>query len=127
MDAKELLALLPGIAYEAVAEEGRQFVLTHFRYSNGDLVNLYVEENANRLFLTDLGATNYMLSVDGIDVIHEFNTEIMNRMATAHGIVLEGGELEIETTPETAAKDALDLLQAISYVSTLIYFGKRRD
>lgn len=132
MTAKELLDQLPGIAYEAhkITNEGlskeREFVVTNFRHPNGDLVNIYIEENAEGFWLSDFGNTFFALTVDSIDLGNEENMDIMRRMAIAHGAEIHEDEIRIKITPKNAAAEALNLCQAISYIITAVYWAKRR-
>jgi hypothetical protein len=128
MTCADLFQLLPWcvVRGDGLHEGGRPFISTMFKYPNGDLVSVSVEEDGGNVVLSDNGMTLYSLSVAGV-VSTQVTDDVINGICALHGASLDGASLKVvvkagsnpHENRELAVLGFMDLCQVICKVSTL--------
>jgi hypothetical protein len=104
----------------------RQFVVTRFRYPDGDYVPLYVRQEGSRTVATDLGTTLFKCTVRRVAITDQRDAFIRS-VCRRYGVEYEQGVLTTPITPESAGRNCLSLCEAITRVSNLQLESDTRD
>ncbi|RLC64411.1 MAG: hypothetical protein DRI01_03475 [Chloroflexi bacterium] len=101
-------------------------IVTPYFYPDNDLIEVFVEELAGGLVrVTDLGETLRHLASQGIDVLNSPKRRFMlEQIAKRLHVVLTGGRLEKEGTPQQVGSLLLDVTAAAHSVAGLAYTSK---
>jgi hypothetical protein len=121
MNALELSSKLCGdIVHRVVSEDGRNFIVTPFRYPDGDYINLYVESFGGTTFISDCGDTLYKFRVSGLNYT-EARMEIIKNVCRLHDVTFEKPAFRKKIDPKKRGSDCLAFCGAIAQISTLDY------
>jgi len=101
-------------------------IITPYLYPDNDLIEVFVEELAGgRVRVTDLGETLRHLASQGIDVLNSPKRRFMlEQIVKRLHVVLTGGRLEKEGTPQEIGSVLLDVTAAAHGAAGLAYTSK---
>lgn len=120
IDVSTIAGRLCGDLVLDVAQRGdRSFVVSSFRYPDGDYVLIYFDNYGERDFATDRGTTLFKCTVDRI-AITDARNELITSICRRYGVELRDGELR-KPLSDNPGLDCLRFCEAITRVSNLQY------
>jgi hypothetical protein len=126
MNVTELAGGLCGDLVRSVAQRGtRSFIVTNFRYPDGDSVNLYLESKGASEWLTDLGTTIFKYGTNGLE-LSDSRRQFIQAICNTYGLELEKTVFRKRLTVDRPGLDCLSFCEALSRISTLEYQKESR-
>lgn len=104
----------------------RQFLVTNFRYPDGDFVTVYSEATLHGYRYTDIGETLSKLSRDDKHGTSDRVLSVVSAICSDFGIEIENDQLVFNYGPDTVGKNLLNYCQAIVQISGLDYLSQQR-
>lgn len=118
-------SVCPDLVRRVVERGGRSFIVTPFKYANGDFINAYVTQDHSGSVLSDLGATMYRLSTEGIELT-EGREETVLRIAALHDMRMDDGVFTRAFDKANVGQCLIDFCAAIARISNLEFIDSRR-
>lgn len=126
MNAVELAENLCRDLVRGVATRGgREFIVTPFRYANGDFINVYVSNDGHDSVLSDMGATLHRLGLNGVGVT-EARDELISHVIALHGLGRERGVFTKRVSSRTLGSDFVSFCAALTRLSNLEFDSSSR-
>lgn len=113
--------LCSSLIVDAVSIRERHFIVTPFRYPDGDFVSIYLTSRANKRKLSDFGATFEKFDLDGIDAHTEWRQSLIETVCALTGVNYDGREFSKEIKDEDPNEALVALCDAISRISNIQY------
>lgn len=104
----------------------RTFVVTNFKYPDGDFVNIYLERRGDGLCISDLGNTTFRFKISGVEMT-ESRANWVNAICKIHDVEYQDTVFNKRIQEDTLGTDFLKFCEAISKISTLEYDAEARQ
>jgi hypothetical protein len=105
---------------EVGIRHGIAFIVTSFRYPDGDSVNLYVDRRDGESWVTDLGTTHTKFALEGMRIT-EARQRVIDVVCRSYGVRQSELSLAARLDPASPSVGCLGLCEAITRISTLHY------
>jgi hypothetical protein len=113
--------LCDDLVSEVALRHGREFIITTFRYPDGDSLNLYVEARGKETWVTDGGTTLYKFAVSGMRVT-DARQHIIDVICRTYGLILgEDSRFSLQLDRKSPGESCRLFCEALTRVSTLRY------
>lgn len=127
MTARDLADVLcRDIVRGLYVSDGREFIVTRFKYPVGDSVNLYVIRDGETVRVSDLGTTHFSLRVGGVELT-EVRRDFIHSVCIRHGVDFDGTTLTKKLRPDSISADVIIFCQAVTQIATLQYDVNKRN
>lgn len=100
--------------------DDRSWIVTRFRYPDGDFVNIYFESFAGGIQASDYGHTLRKLHLSGI-TLTEPRRNLIAVVCHLHGVTFDGTVFYKSLASDSVGVDCISLCQAIAKISNLDY------
>src|SRR5690348_9600608 len=112
--------LCKDLLVESHIHDGRSIAITSMWYPNGDSVNLYFGQSADKQFVTDEGTTLDFLEREEIEISEE-RKHLIRAMCRTHDVAFNTPRLVRYFDLNELGPACIDLCQAIMRVSSIHY------
>ena len=113
----------PDVVRRVSSRSGREFVVTTFRYADGDFVNVYLRLVHGRPCLSDEGNTDHKLRVAGVRLT-ENRSAMIEAICSLYEMTLDSGVFLKEVDLAQPASSLLAFCEGIVRVSNLEFGGE---
>jgi hypothetical protein len=114
------------IVHSVGRRDDRSFVVTTFRYPDGDLIALYAEGRGEDSYLTDKGTTLFKCTVSRIQM-NEARQDLVDSVCRRYGVTLRDGELRKALRMQSFGLDCLRFCEAMTRISNLQFDADARS
>ena len=126
VEAEKFAQRLCGDFVRRIARRGsRAFIVTQFKYPDGDFMNLYPEGRGDTFSVSDLGDTMFKCRMGGVKLTST-RMKWIDTICGIHGIRMEDSVFRKDVRQDHFGTDCLSFCEAISKISTLEYDSERR-
>lgn len=105
---------------DVVTRHGRSFIVTTYRYPDGDTLNIYLERRDGQNWLSDGGATLFKAATDGMKIT-EARQRVIDVICREYGIEQVDSTFSRKVDLRRVSDSFLPLCEAITRISTLRY------
>jgi len=127
VNAAEFASRLCSDFVRRIAErENRAFIVTQFKYPDGDFVSLYIEQNGDAVSVSDLGDTMFKCRMRGVEIT-DVRRKWIETICGMYGICFEDSIFRKPIASDRTGVDCLAFCEAISKISTLEYDAESRQ
>ena len=114
-------ALCSSLVVDAVSIRERHFIVTPFRYPDGDFISIYLTSHVNKQRLSDFGATFERFELDGIDGNTKWRRSLIETVCALNGVSHDGHEFSKEVADSDPNEVVISLCDAIARISNIQY------
>jgi hypothetical protein len=119
MNAENLAQLLcRDFVHSVGTRHERSFIVTNFRYPDGDFVLLYVQPDGDQCIITDLGTTLFKCTVARV-ILTDTRKNLLNVICRKYGIEQDHGALRKVINVKSVGADTLAFCEAVTRISNL--------